>query len=111
MSYSEIVDIKTGQLISSGAGPTDNATRIALNCLLDDWYAASVLSKGDARTLVQHFDDQAKVYPKLRELAQARRDELRGMKALCNGDLDKRCFISHTHLQYLERVLTNEQTS
>ena len=82
---------------------------MALKCLLDDWYSASVLQKKEDPTLLQSFEDQATVYPKLRDLAQARLQELDALHEATNGNLDKRCFISHVHRQYLERVLRNVQ--
>lgn len=78
---------------------------VALNCLLDDWYASRVLKNKEDVSLIQSFDDQATVYPKLRELAQKRLQELDELHAQSNGELEKRCFISSVHRQYLEKVL------
>ena len=78
---------------------------VALSCLLQDWYSASVLHKGDAEPIFQRFKEEAVTYPKLRELAQSKLNELDALKSQCNGSLSERCFVSQTSHQFLERAL------
>jgi hypothetical protein len=78
--------------------------KVALDCLLADWYVSSVLKKGSIQDTIDRFEEEAGVHPELRRLAEERLSSLAGIE-------DQRCFISKVHRDYLKRVLNGKNSS